>query len=73
MRLSELVKFLIRALQIQPECYKAHRHFSCDLPGLRIQSLVPVKRVERCNWTRFKLNSAREMKKKLGVEELRDT
>ena len=36
-------------------------------------SLVSVKRVERCNWTRFKLNSAREMKKELGVEELRDT
>lgn len=38
MRLSELVKFLIRALQIRVGDVTRHRHFSCDLPGLRILS-----------------------------------
>lgn len=69
MRLSELVKFLIRSRLI-PEILRAwtakHVHFSCDLPGLRF--LVPVgpsplppplfPTAKRCNWTRSKLNFA---------------
>jgi len=77
MRPSELVKFLIRAAPDPAAAVTRHgagRHFSCDLPGLRAPSAARARGGSSGSqaggkvqlWTRSKLNSAREMKKKSG-------